>query len=103
MELLPEDAHPLDVRYNVIQWVHRRTRGWSYGGGVIDPRTGEFVAVDESLFLEAGLSRRFARGTAGLPPFRLSVGVENLTDEAIFDQLGLPRPGRTVTFEMDLF
>lgn len=43
VELLPEDAHPLDVRYNVIQWVHRATRGWSYGGGVIDPRTGEMI------------------------------------------------------------
>jgi hypothetical protein len=43
VELLPEDAHPLDVRYNVIQWVHRSTRGWSYGGGVIDPRTGEIL------------------------------------------------------------
>jgi len=41
VELLPEGADPLDVRYNVIQWVHRATRGWSYGGGVIDPRTGE--------------------------------------------------------------
>ena len=43
VELLPEGAHPLDVRYNVIQWVQRATRGWSYGGGVIDPRTGEMI------------------------------------------------------------
>ena len=43
VELLPEDAHPMDARYNVINWVHRATRGWSYGWGVIDPRTGEFV------------------------------------------------------------
>ncbi len=43
VEILPEDAHPLDARYNVIQWVHRATRGWSYGGGVIDPRTGEII------------------------------------------------------------
>jgi hypothetical protein len=43
VELLPQGAHPLDARYNVINWVHRATRGWSYGGGVIDPRTGEFV------------------------------------------------------------
>lgn len=42
-EILPADVHPLDVRYNVVQWVHRQTRGWSYGGGVIDPRTGEFI------------------------------------------------------------
>jgi hypothetical protein len=43
VELLPPGAHPLDVRYNVIQWVPRATRGWSYGGGVIDPRTGEML------------------------------------------------------------
>src|SRR6056297_1994100 len=43
VELLPEDAHPLDIRYNVVQWVHRQTRGWSYGGGIIDPRTGEMI------------------------------------------------------------
>ncbi|MCH9651976.1 MAG: zinc-dependent metalloprotease [Deltaproteobacteria bacterium] len=43
VEMLPPGAHPLDVRYNVIQWVHRSTRGWSYGGGVIDPRTGEIL------------------------------------------------------------
>ena len=43
VEVLPEDAHPLDIRYNVVQWVHRQTRGWSYGGGIIDPRTGEMI------------------------------------------------------------
>lgn len=43
VELLPEDAHPLDIRYNTVQWVHRQTRGWSYGGGVSDPRTGEML------------------------------------------------------------
>ncbi len=43
VEVLPEDADPMDLRYNVIQWVHRSTRGWSYGDGVIDPRTGEIL------------------------------------------------------------
>jgi hypothetical protein len=43
VRLLPEDADPMDVRYNVIQWVHRSTRGWSYGGGITDPRTGEIM------------------------------------------------------------
>jgi len=43
VEVLPEDADPLDVRYNVIMWVHRSTRGWSYGNSVIDPRTGEIL------------------------------------------------------------
>ncbi|MEM1182394.1 MAG: zinc-dependent metalloprotease [Acidobacteriota bacterium] len=49
VEVMPADAHPLDVRYNVIQWVHRSTRGWSYGGGVIDPRTGEILKGHVSL------------------------------------------------------
>ena len=43
VELLPEGAHPLDIRYNVINWVHRSTRGWSYGASVDDPRTGEII------------------------------------------------------------
>jgi hypothetical protein len=49
VELLPEEAHPLDIRYNVIQWVHRSTRGWSYGGWVADPRTGEILKGQVSL------------------------------------------------------
>lgn len=43
VKLLPEDADPMDVRYHLVQWVHRSTRGWSYGGGVTDPRTGEII------------------------------------------------------------
>jgi Met-zincin/Domain of unknown function (DUF5117)/Domain of unknown function (DUF5118) len=49
VKMLPEDADPMDVRYNVIQWVHRSTRGWSYGGSVIDPRTGEILKGHVSL------------------------------------------------------
>lgn len=43
VKMLPDDVHPLDVRYNVINWVHRSTRGWSYGSSVVDPRTGEII------------------------------------------------------------
>lgn len=43
VELLPPDADPMDVRYNVINWVHRSTRGWSYGASITDPRTGEIL------------------------------------------------------------
>jgi hypothetical protein len=43
VEVLPEGVSPLDARYNVINWVHRQTRGWSYGYAVADPRTGEIV------------------------------------------------------------
>jgi hypothetical protein len=43
VKMLPDGADPMDVRYNVIQWVHRSTRGWSYGSSVTDPRTGEII------------------------------------------------------------
>lgn len=43
VKLLPDSADPMDVRYNVINWVHRATRGWSYGNTVTDPRTGEII------------------------------------------------------------
>lgn len=43
VKVLPADADPLDIRYNVINWVHRSTRGWSYGASVVDPRTGEIL------------------------------------------------------------
>jgi hypothetical protein len=43
VKLMPEGADLMDLRYNVIQWVHRATRGWSYGAAVIDPRTGEII------------------------------------------------------------
>ena len=43
IKIMPEGADMLDIRYNVIQWVHRSTRGWSYGSSVVDPRTGEII------------------------------------------------------------
>jgi hypothetical protein len=46
---LPAEADPMDVRYNMIQWVHRSTRGWSYGSSVSDPRTGEIIKGHVSL------------------------------------------------------
>jgi len=49
VKILPDDADPLDVRYNVIQWIHRSTRGWSYGSSVSDPRTGEIIKGHVSL------------------------------------------------------
>ena len=49
VELLPEGIHRMDIRYNVIQWVHRSTRGWSYGMTVADPRTGEILKGHVSL------------------------------------------------------
>jgi hypothetical protein len=43
VELAPAGMDLADVRYNAITWTHRATRGWSYGGGIIDPRSGEII------------------------------------------------------------
>jgi hypothetical protein len=49
VEVLPEGADPMDARYNIIQWVHRFTRGWSYGHPVTDPRSGEIIKGNVTL------------------------------------------------------
>jgi Met-zincin/Domain of unknown function (DUF5117) len=49
VDLLPAGADPMDVRYNIIQWVHRYTRGWSYGAAITDPRTGEIIKGNVTL------------------------------------------------------
>ncbi|HWK12330.1 MAG TPA: zinc-dependent metalloprotease, partial [Vicinamibacterales bacterium] len=73
---LPADADPMDIRYNIISWVHRATRGWSYGGGVTDPRTGEIIKgnvtlgslrVRQDYTIGAGLVPQYAEGGDQLP------------------------------------
>lgn len=49
VKVLPDSADPMDIRYNMINWVHRSTRGWSYGASVVDPRTGEIIKGQVSL------------------------------------------------------
>jgi hypothetical protein len=49
VKVLPEGVDPMDIRYNIIQWVHRSTRGWSYGNSIVDPRTGEIIKGQVSL------------------------------------------------------
>ncbi len=78
VKILPDDADPLDVRYNVIQWVHRSTRGWSYGNSVSDPRTGEIIKGHVSLgslrirqdfmIAQALMNRPFAEGDQNNKP-----------------------------------
>src|SRR5262249_10853121 len=43
VELLPDSADPMEIRYNVVQWENRNERGWSIGDALVDPRTGEIV------------------------------------------------------------
>ena len=72
MEVRPENVHPLDIRYNVINWVHRSTRGWSTGGSVTDPRTGEIIKgvvtlgslrVRQDYLIAEGLLQPYKTGT----------------------------------------
>lgn len=49
VKVLPDTCDPMDIRYNMINWVHRSTRGWSYGASVVDPRTGEIIKGQVSL------------------------------------------------------
>jgi len=76
VELMPEDADPMDVRYNMIQWVHRSTRGWSYGASVTDPRTGEIIKghvtlgslrVRQDYMIAEGLLAGYEQGKAPNP------------------------------------
>jgi len=71
VELLPPNADPQDVRYNVIQWVPRSQRGWSYGMSIVDPRTGEILKghvtlgalrVRQDILLFEGLTAPYANG-----------------------------------------
>ncbi|WP_202943101.1 zinc-dependent metalloprotease [Alteromonas macleodii] len=72
VKVLPEGADPMDVRYNVINWVHRATRGWSYGSSVVDPRTGEIIKghvtlgslrVRQDYLIALGLTSPFKDGS----------------------------------------
>ena len=83
VELLPDDADPMDIRYNVIQWVHRSTRGWSYGSSITDPRTGEIIKGKVTLgSLRVRQDYRIAQSLIGL--------ATEGSDEAI-QQLALSR------------
>lgn len=70
--LLPDSADPMDIRYNMVNWVHRSTRGWSYGASVTDPRTGEIIKgnvtlgslrVRQDYLIAQGLLAPFENGT----------------------------------------
>ncbi|HJR07534.1 MAG TPA: zinc-dependent metalloprotease [Pyrinomonadaceae bacterium] len=68
VKLLPPDADPMDVRYNMINWVHRSTRGWSYGGSIEDPRTGEIIKGNVTLG-SLRVRQDFMLGTGMIPPY----------------------------------
>ncbi|HQY65682.1 MAG TPA: zinc-dependent metalloprotease [Pyrinomonadaceae bacterium] len=68
VRVLPPDADPMDVRYNVVNWVHRATRGWSIGDSVVDPRTGEIIKGDVTLDSQRA-RQDFLLGTGMAPQY----------------------------------
>ncbi|MFT5135629.1 MAG: hypothetical protein ACI9XU_000130 [Arenicella sp.] len=97
VKMLPADADPMDVRYNVIQWVHRSTRGWSYGQGVADPRTGEIIKGHVTLgSLRVRQDYLIAQGM--LAPFADSEDDQVLMDLALarIRQLAAHEVGHTI-------
>lgn len=68
VEVLPEGVDPQDIRYNLIHWTHRRTRGYSYGNTTIDPRTGEIVRGVVNLG-SLRLRQDYLMGKGMVPPF----------------------------------
>jgi hypothetical protein len=100
VELLPDGVHPLDVRYNVITWVHRATRGWSYGASVVDPRTGEIIKgyvllgsqrVRQDRLIFEGLAGADRTGTGGADdPVELALArIRQLAAHEVGHTLGL--------------
>ena len=86
VEVLPEGADPMDVRYNVINWVHRSTRGWSYGASITDPRTGEILKghvtlgslrVRQDYMIAEGVLAPYEDGRQ-VPPKMMEMGLARL-------------------------
>jgi hypothetical protein len=86
VKLLPEDADPMDIRYNMINWVHRSTRGWSYGAAVVDPRTGEIIKGNVTLgSLRVRQDYMIAQGL--LAPFENGLPADNKMLKMALDRL----------------
>jgi len=101
VKMLPSDADPMDIRYNVIQWVHRSTRGWSYGASILDPRTGEILKgkvtlgslrVRQDFLIAQGLIGAFENDTAQVNAL-MTMSLDRLRQLAAHEvghTLGLP-------------
>ena len=101
VEIMPDDADPLDVRYNVIQWVHRSTRGWSYGSSVVDPRTGEILKGHVSLgSLRIRQDYLIAQGLMNKPYAQQSEAEKQMLEMALarIRQLSAHEVGHTLGF-----
>jgi Met-zincin/Domain of unknown function (DUF5117) len=80
VEVLPEGVDPQDIRYNMIHWTHRRTRGYSYGNTIIDPRTGEIVRGVVNLG-SLRLRQDYLHGQGMVPPFPTGISEQEQDPE----------------------
>ncbi|KPK65875.1 MAG: hypothetical protein AMS21_03675 [Gemmatimonas sp. SG8_38_2] len=86
VEMLPEDSDPMDLRYNMIHWTHRSTRGWSYGSTVVDPRTGEILKGNVNLG-SLRLRQDYLIGEGLTPTHNAEFGVCDMAGGPTFDYL----------------
>ena len=99
VEVLPADADPLDVRYNIIHWVHRSTRGWSYGASITDPRTGEIIKgnvllgslrIRQDVLLARGLMAQYDELDPSTSPSQMALArIRQLSAHEVGHTLGL--------------
>lgn len=86
VKILPDTCDPMDIRFNMINWVHRSTRGWSYGASIVDPRTGEIIKGQVSLgSLRVRQDYLIAQGL--LSPFSKETLKEDLMMKMSLDRL----------------
>ncbi|MGH9847992.1 MAG: DUF5117 domain-containing protein, partial [Blastocatellia bacterium] len=96
VRVLPADADPMDVRYNMINWVHRSTRGWSYGASVSDPRTGEIIKGNVSLG-SLRIRQDVLLGTGMIPPSTAATDQCEAGDSPVMDYLAVASTGDPAT------
>jgi len=99
VELLPEGADPMDLRYNVIHWTHRSTRGWSYGESVVDPRTGEILKGNVNLG-SLRLRQDALIGEGLVPPFSAGPSACGLSSGPAFEYLAEAAGADTVAMAL---
>lgn len=100
VELLPEGADPMDVRYNIITWTHRATRGWSYGNALANPLTGEIIRGAVTLGSQR-VRQDILIAESLLAPYGKSGGGEKLAEQmalARLRQLSAHEVGHTLGF-----
>ena len=86
VKVLPDSCDPMDIRYNMINWVHRSTRGWSYGATVTDPRTGEIIKGQVTLG-SLRVRQDYLIFTGLLAPYETGKPVPNTMREAALQRL----------------